>query len=253
MKKQITVDQDKLTFVCLGSLMATSYLVLGQPTNVKFLDVPHSGSLAADTHSHNRAGQYKRNRRSPTQPVGTGRRATQRNNFGTASTAYAALTFAQQSAWQAYADSHPYTDALGQSIKLTGHQMYVAINSQLLNCGSAQTAAAPVSSAVYAIGAVTFTAVSAGAITLTLAGAGSASDFALVAFSKPQSSGVGFCKTFWQMKHVAGNLSTAQVLTTAYQAQFGVPPVGTRIFYKITPVNQYGVTGVPIIGFSTVT
>src|SRR5207248_219329 len=148
---------------------------------------------------------------------------------------------------------HPITDALGQSIKLTGHQMYVAINSQLLNCGAAQVATPPVSSVVFAVGAVTFTAVSAGAITITLAGAGAAADFALIAFSKPQSSGTGFCKTFWQDKKVAGNLSTANVETTAYHNQFGTPPVGTRIFYKVTPVNQYGVTGVPVIGFATVT
>lgn len=220
---------------------------------MKFLDVPQSGSFAGNTHSHNRAGQYRRNRRAPVQPIGTGRRAIQRNNFGTASTEYASLTFAEQAAWQAYADAHPVTDRLGASIKLTGHQMYVAINSQLLNCGSATITAPPASSDVFAVGAVMFTAVSAGAITLTLAGNGAAADFALVAFSAPKSGGVSFNKTFWQMKVAAGDLATAQVLTTAYQAQFGVPPVGTRIFYKITPVNQYGVTGVPVIGFASVT
>lgn len=220
---------------------------------MKFLDVPQSGSLAGNTHSHNRAGQYKRNRRSPTQPVGTGRRAVQRNNFGTASSSYASLTFSEQAAWQAYADSHPITDSLGQSIKLTGHQMYVAVNSQLLNAGGSVSSVPPIDSTVFAIGVVTFTAVNAGAITLTLEGNGDAADYVLVAFSKPQSSGISFCKTFWQMKVAAGDLSTAQVVTTAYVAQFGVPPVGSRIFYKMTPVNQYGVTGVPVIGFATTT
>jgi hypothetical protein len=220
---------------------------------MKILDIPRSGSYAGVTSSHNRAGQYVRNRRSPVQPVGTGRRAIMRNNVGTASKAYGALTASQQAAWAAYANSYPITDALGSSIKLTGHQMYVAVNAQLLNCGASQTSVPPVSNAVYAVGSVTLTAVHAGAITLTLPGNGTASDFVLVAFSAPQSGGRGFCKTFWQMMHTAGNVSTAQVVTTAYVAQFGAIAAGQRIFYRITPVNQYGVTGTPVIGFVTVT
>lgn len=219
----------------------------------KILDIPTSGSIGAKTHSHNRAGQYIRARRSPTQPVGTGRRATQRAHFGAASGGWGGLTYAEQASWAAYADAHPYVDRLGQSIKLTGHQMYVAINAQLLNCGSAQNTLPPVSSVVFAIGVVTFTAVSAGAITLTLAGDGDVSDFALISFSAPKSSGTTFCKTFWQAHVIAGDSGVANVETARYQAQFGVPAVGSRIFYKVTPVNQYGVTGVPVIGFATVT
>jgi hypothetical protein len=131
--------------------------------------------------------------------------------------------------------------------------MYVAITTQLRNCGQSPTTAPPVSSTVFSAGAPTFTAVSAGAITFTPTGLGASTDFLLIAFSAPQSSGVLFCKTFWQDTHVAGNSVVAVVATTSYQAQFGVPPVGTRIFYRATPVNQYGVTGTPVIGFATVT
>lgn len=219
---------------------------------MKFLDVPQSGSIAGATHSHNRAGQYKRSRRAPVQPTGTGRRSTARANFGAASTGYSSLTFSQQAAWQSYADAHPITDSLGQSIKLTGHQMYVAVNSQLLNVGQSQTNVPPVSSTVFAVGAVTFTAVSAAAITVTLGGNGAAGDFALIAFTKPLSSGVSSFDTYWQDEVIAGNVSTAQVRTTAYHAQFGIPPVGSRIFCKVTPVNQYGVKGTPVIQMATV-
>lgn len=219
----------------------------------KILDIPTSGSIGAKTHSHNRAGQYIRARRTPTQPVGTGRRATQRANFGGASSGWGALTYAEQAAWSAYADAHPITDRLGQAIKLTGHQAYVSINAQLLNCGEAQSAVPPLSADVSGPSAVVFTAVSAGAITITPAGTGSADDFMLIAFSKPMSSGTTFCKTFWQKQVIAGNSVAAVVVTVGYQAQFGIPAVGTRIFYKVTPVNQYGVTGVPVIGLATVT
>jgi hypothetical protein len=219
---------------------------------MKHLNVPMSGSLADKTASHNRAGQYLRNRRSPVQPVGTGRRAAIRTAFGASSTAWASLTGAVQAAWTSFAAAHPITDALGQSITLTGQQMYVSVNTQLLNCGQAQSSVIPASTSVFSAGVPTLTAVHAGAITLTPTGLGAAGDFALYAFSAPQSGGVTFCKTFWQAGHVAGNSTTAIVATAAYNAQFGSPVAGQRIFFKITPVNQYGVTGTPYIAYATV-
>jgi hypothetical protein len=220
---------------------------------MKFLGPPSSGSQAGTTSSHNRAGQYTRSRRSPTQPVGTGRKAAIRTAFGASAKAYAALTGSQQAAWAAYAAMYPITDALGQSITLTGQQMYVSINVQLLNSGAVQSATPPLSNAVASAGVPTLVAVSAGAITLTPTGLGLAADFQLIAFSAPQSSGTSFCKTFWQATHVAGNSVAAYVATTAYHAQFGIPAVGNRIFFKVTPVNQYGVTGTPYISYATVT
>lgn len=220
---------------------------------MKILDIPRSGSIAGTTSSHNRAGQYVRNRRKPVQPVGTGRRGVIKAAFGAASTAYAGLSGSVQAAWQAYADSHPYVDRLGQAIKLTGHQMFVAINTELLNVGAAINPVPPISDVVTAPVITALTCVSTGALTLTLDGSGAATDYVLIAFSKPQSGGIGFCKVFWQQTICAANLATAQVLTTAYQVQFGIPPVGSRIFYRLTPVNQYGVKGVPVEGYITVT
>lgn len=188
----------------------------------------------------------------PCQPVGTGRRGVIKAAFGAASSAWAALAAAVQNQWTAYAAGHPYVDSLGQSIKLTGHQMYVAVNTQLINCGQSQSSAIPVSDSVFAAVLTSFTAAHAGAITLTPGGGGGATDFLLVAVSPPQSGGRTFCKTFWQYGKVAGNSVVAIVMTTAYDAQFGAPAAGQRIFYRLTPVNQYGVAGTPNEGFIVV-
>jgi hypothetical protein len=220
---------------------------------MKYLGPPQSGSMAGTTASHNRAGQYLRNRRSPVQPVGTGRRAAIRTAFGAASKGYAGLTGANQAAWAAYAASYPITDALGQAIVLTGQQMYVAIATQLLQIGQAAPTVPPLSNVVASAGVPTFTFVHAGAVTVTPTGLGAASDFQLIAFSAPQTSGTSFCKTFWQQSHVAGNSVAAIVATTAYNAQFGPGAAGQRVFLKVTPVNQYGVTGTPYIGYATLT
>lgn len=223
------------------------------PPRMKYLGNPQSGSQAGTTASHNRAGQYLRSRRAPVQPVGTGRRAAIRTAFGAAARGYAGLSAPDQAAWAAYGGSYPVTDSLGQSITLTGQQAYVSIATQLLNLGQATTALPPASNIVASAGVPTLTFVHAGAVTLTPTGLGLAADWILYAFSAPQSGGVSFCKTFWQAGKAAGNSVAAIVATAAYNAQFGPGAVGQRVFYKVTPVNSYGVTGVPYIGFSTVT
>lgn len=220
---------------------------------MKFLGPPSSGSQAGTTSSHNRAGQYTRSRRAPVQPVGTGRRAAVRTAFSAASKFYASLTGLQQAAWAAYANMYPVTDSLGQSIKLTGHQMCVSINATLLNVGASMSAVPPVNNTVASAAGSTFTAVHAGAITLTPSGLGLITDYQVYAFSAPQSAGTTFCKTFWQAGHVVGNSVAAIVATTVYTAQFGAVAVGQRIFVKVTPVNAYGVSGQPSIYYSTVT
>ena len=220
---------------------------------MKFLGPPSSGSIAGTTSSHNRAGQYTRNRRTPVNPVGTGRRAVVRGNFAAASKGYAALAFAQQAAWAAYAFNYPVIDTLGQSIKLTGQQMFLAINSQLLNCEQPMSTVPPVSNVVSPVVVTAATMTHLGVMTITLAGGGPATDFILLAFSKPRSSGTGFNGTFWQQTVVPAASVGAATYGTAYVAQFGLPAVGTRIFYRFTPVNQYGVMGTPVIAFITVT
>lgn len=221
---------------------------------MKFLDVPQSGSIAGTTHSHNRAGQYTRNRRSPVQPVGTGRRAFIRSRFGNASSAYGALTLSQQAAWQTFADSHPIVDSLGQSIKLTGHQMYVAVNTQLLNCLQAQNPVPPASSATAPPVVTVFTAVaSTGIVTVTMTASGTSSDFILVAFARPQSGGRTFVSAYWQADVLPGNSVGNATEGAKIVAQFGPLVAGQRLFIKLTPVNQYGYTGTPIVKIATVT
>lgn len=220
---------------------------------MKYLGPPQSGSQADTTASHNRAGQYYRNRRSPVQPVGTGRRAFMRSAFGAASSAWAGLSPADQASWNAFAASYPVTDSLGQSITLTGHQMYVSINAQLINCGQAPVTDVPADTGTLPAAITVFTVTAAGVITLTIVGAMTVDDFYLVSFSKPVSAGVTFNKTYWQQTVVAGNSVGGATFGTAYVAQFGTIPAGKKVFVQLTPVNQYGVTGVPVTAVAVTT
>ena len=155
---------------------------------MKILDIPRSGSYQSITSSHNRAGQYVRNRRSPTQTPTT-RRTLMRSAFGSASAGYSSLTSSQMAAWAGAADAHPITDRLGQSIKLTGHQLYASVNSQLINCGQSTVAVPPSDWSVFSLAGSSVAFSVATGCAITLPGVGASADFVLVAFSRPVPAG----------------------------------------------------------------
>ena len=213
---------------------------------MKILDVPRSGSQAGTTSSHNRAGQYTRSRRTPTNSP-TARRTVIRTAMGAASSGWSALTEDQRQQWDSAADSHPVTDALGQTIKLTGHQLFVSVAVQLQNCGQALPTVPPSTFAVGSASAASGTFGLVAGLVLTTLTSGTASDFNLIAFSKPMPAGRSYCGRFSQYAHQAANSAGLTVTTAAYGAVFGSPVVGQKVFVRVTPVNQYGVTGVPRI------
>lgn len=217
---------------------------------MKFLDVPSSGSIADRTHSRNRGGQYIRNRRSPVQPIGSGRRAFIRSAFGSASAAWASLTSIQQEAWISFAADHPVTDSLGQSIILTGHQMFVAVGTNLLNVAQALPTLPPSD--------LTLPDVSGATVTNTVGDpivigdfSGPTGSFITVAFSKPLSAGRRFTNTFWQPLGADGAFDgesePATVGDGVYASEFGARVEGQVIFVKVTPISSDGWAGTPII------
>jgi hypothetical protein len=173
--------------------------------------------------------------------------------FGSASSGWASLSSADQAAWIAFAAGHPVTDSLGQSITLTGQQMYVSVGTQLLNCGQTLPTAVPVSTTTAAPVVSAFTVTAAGVITITLTPSGTAADFILVGMAAPVSAGVTFQKTFWQQTVLPGNSAGGATYGPAYVAQFGTLTAGTIVFMRLTPVNQYGFTGTPVIVSAVVT
>jgi len=214
---------------------------------MKFLGPPSSGSIAGTTFSHNRAGQYTRNRRTPVQTIGTGRRALIRSYFGGASSGWNALTAAQQAAWDSYASLNPITDSLGQSITLTGQQQFVSIYTSCLNTGIAAPTAPPASNAVYTPAVTSFTATVATPVLTILFVAGSTGQFVNVQVSPPMNAGRRYNGTWWQVKTQAATVTTTDI-HIPYITQFGLWAIGQKIWYKANPVNASGVIGTPVIG-----
>jgi len=153
-------------------------------------------------------------------------------------------------AWDGFAADHPYVDALGQSIILTGHQMFVAMACNLQNVEESIQNEPPASTAVPDVSTTTLTPdISSGIVVTWTVGLGS--DFVTVSFSKIRGPGRSYNKTFWQPASTLGyalaNTGTKTVTTAVYAAEFGTPTVGKKLFAKVTPINQYGFAGTPAI------
>jgi hypothetical protein len=115
--------------------------------------------IAATVYSKNGAGAIIRNRVTPINRRST-LQTNQRQLLGSLASAWRGLTQAERDGWNSATASFPQTDNLGQTVILTGEQLYVRCNANLVLIGQAQITAAPIptSFAIMALGAVTLTA-----------------------------------------------------------------------------------------------
>lgn len=101
-----------------------------------------SGSFGGITASHNRGGAYFRQRVVPTNPSTT-RQANVRGYMSAAVSAWGALTDAVRAGWETYAANTPTTDSMGQTLVLTGQQIFIRAFVTLAMSGVAVPATAP--------------------------------------------------------------------------------------------------------------
>lgn len=205
---------------------------------MKILDVPQSGSLAGITASHNRFGQYRRTRATPVNP-NTAFQADARNTLAALSAAWRGLTDNQRAAWESFALSHPRTDSLGQSVTLSGHQMYVSVNAAMANAG---LTAVSTPDAGAAPGAPT-----QGATTLTAAGLSiifgttpvPTSQALVIETSPPVSAGRSFNRDYRVVK-VRAAAAAASLLKADLETKFGTLVVGQTYFARASIVTSTG-------------
>lgn len=103
-----------------------------------------SGSIAGDVHARNRFGNYIRPRTKPTNP-NTALQVAARTALTYLVERWAeTLTAAQRTAWNLYAASVAMTNRLGETINLTGMNMYVRSNAFRVRYGITPVDAGPV-------------------------------------------------------------------------------------------------------------
>lgn len=211
------------------------------PCYMKILDVPQSGSLAGQTSSRNRFGQYRRSRAIPVNPNTTAQQAS-RDDFSAASQAWRGLTQAKRDAWAAYALTRPKTNSLGQTIYLTGHQTFVGLRALFAAVGLTLPTVPPAGAApeLTVLGVTDSTALGFTAVaTPSLVPASTAVQ---IQTSPPLSQGREFNGDFRTVR-IAPATNSAELTETDMILRWGTLAAGQKFFIRMRPVSIAGGDG----------
>jgi len=216
------------------------------------------GSIGGTVFSRNRYGAIARNRTIPVDP-GSAAQMTVRALMGQARAAYFdVITAVQRAAWDVYAANVPMTNRLGETMNLTGYNMYCRTNIAALNAGMNRIDDAPTDFSLAGQDGSVVATVTAAFNELSLA-FDNAMDWAnevggalLVFESKPQNPGVNYFKGPWNfLGKIDGDSVTAPTDPQTFTSQHSLA-VGQKMFYQLRIVRADGRVSEPFRVFDTV-
>lgn len=220
---------------------------------MKILDVPRSGSYQGVTSSRNRNGQYVRTRATPVQPR-TAAQLSVRAHQSTNAAAWRTLTATQRDGWTSLGLQMTRSDSLGQSQNLTGFQAYISVNNLNLLVGNAVVPDPPALTTPSGLTTVTPTITGGGSPAFSIAFTPTplAAGLRVIVRAGPQrSAGRSFESDFRVMLIGAAASASPSNILAAYQAKFGTPITGGRIFISAA-VYALGFESVPFIASAVV-
>jgi len=195
------------------------------------------GKINGTVGSKNRSGAYLRVKVTPTNPQ-TVFQLTARNLLSSLSQAWRSLTQARRDAWDSAVADFAKTDVFGDLRNPTGKNLYARLNANLVNTGNAQITSPPLPAGGGQVIAGTLVMTNGGAKTIAHT-ADSAGHTIQVWATPGVSPGKKFLKNNYRLidTFVGGAASPADI-STAYEARFGEPAVGTRVGVRLVSVND---------------
>lgn len=211
---------------------------------MKILDSPRSGSYAGVTSSRNRYGQYVRTRATPVNPASSFQMAV-RARLATSADDFKALTALQRAGWEDLGYQMVRTDSLGQSYTLKGFNAFVSVNSNRLAAGDAKLTDAPLYAPPDPLTSITPTATAA-SLSIVYTPTPMAAGARVFIYASPmKSAGVSYINDQRLLSVTAAAAASPANVFAAYQARFGTPIVGARIFLAAA-IYLNGFVSVPL-------
>lgn len=216
------------------------------------------GKIASSVFSRNRGGAIIRNRIKPINRRSTGQ-STRRQTLGSLASSWRGLTQSQRDGWNAGAQSFPVQNRLGQTNFLSGEQLYVRFNANLILIGESAITAAP-SPFAFAIFTLSFTAEDptvAATLSVVFSPSPLTSGNTLALYATRNLSPGIEAPNASEFRFI-GQLDPADTTPSdqlsAYQAVFGDPIAGQKIFLEARPIaTASGQGGTPLRASAIVT
>lgn len=196
------------------------------------------GKLNGTVFSKNRGGSYVRTKVTPSNPQSASQTAV-RQRLAALSASFRALAANEIAAWNNAVGDFLTSNVFGDSVTPSGLQLYVKLNTNLLNIGQTVITVPPSPTALSPLTA-TIASLTDAAFTLSL-GSITTSEQYVIEATAPVSPGRLFVKNeFRQIQVVAGTGSAiaAQNIFAAYSAKFGAPVTGQRVAIRVKVVHE---------------
>jgi hypothetical protein len=199
---------------------------------MKIIDIPRSGSLQAVTSSHNRYGQYTRQRATPVNP-GTSYQGTVRSRLSVNAAAWRSLTDLQRTGWETLGSQMVRTDALGQSYTLNGFAAYCSVNNNRLAAAEAVLSDAPALDTPDSLVTATIT-LTAASLSIAYTVTPLPTSTKLFCYASPQrNAGRAYESDYRLIGVSAAAAASPYDGFSAYQGRFGTPVVSNRVFFTL--------------------
>lgn len=215
------------------------------------------GKVSGNVFSKNKGGAIVRNRVTPINRRSESQSKT-RQTLAALAASWRGLTQDQRNSWNAAAPNFPQSDNLGQTIFLSGEQLYIRCNTNLSLAGLSQIVNAPNPASFEVIGFTSLTAdASDGTISLAFTPNVPAGKTLMIRATAPHSAGISFVgqSKFRFIKGVAAAQTSPQAIGSEYASVFGAitGATGQKIAVELFLLdNATGLTGVPIKGVGVV-
>ncbi len=198
------------------------------------------GKLNGSVFSKNTYGAYIRTKVTPVNPQTVAQQIS-RNFMTTVAQAWRGITQLQRDLWNQSAVNFTRTNIFGDNVQLTGFNLYMRLNKNLLEIGGSMIANAPQPADVPGFETLSVVAdTGLGTMNATFSPAISASVDVQVFATAPLSAGKQFVKS--ELRKIAvltvANL-TPEDLAAAYIVKYGaLPPVGSKVFIAFKATNN---------------
>jgi hypothetical protein len=214
------------------------------------------GKVGGHVASKNRAGAYLRTKVTPVNPS-TSYQVNVRNRLAGLAQGWRSLTAPQRLAWNNAVSDYKKTDIFGDLQNPTGFNLYVRINSNLLNILESARTTPALPGSPLAITALSLTGdVSDNKITATFTPAIGALNKVLVRATPALSAGKSFVKSEFRQINILANADVSpKEQQTEWMAKFGTfPAAGTKVFFELVPILiATGQAGIPIQASAVIT
>ena len=191
------------------------------------------GKIGGHVASKNRAGAYLRTKVTPSNP-NTVAQLQARSILASLSQGWSQLTDSQRQGWNDAVKEWGTTDIFGDIKNPSGINLFVKLNSNLLNVGLASLSDVPAKSEVPAVILIDASyRIATDNVSITFNSALADGYIALVRATSKLSAGVSFVKSQFRVIGYENVVADNLALVGGYGAKFGTPSVGANIYVSV--------------------